>query len=106
MAGAPAQKTRRFDRGLCVGQSVSDRLMLDDRVNATALFGAGKMQGEVERRAHQCDAEDADKCRGRSKGASRQRKPRTLLSEQIVVRRLHILQTELRYEVRPVADRV
>src|ERR1700722_4484867 len=34
MACAPAQISRRFDRFLRVRQRVSDRLMLDDRMNA------------------------------------------------------------------------
>ena len=42
MAGAPAQIARRFDRGLGIGQGVSDRLMLDNRVNAASLLGTQK----------------------------------------------------------------
>src|SRR5260370_9201918 len=80
--------------------------MLDDRVHAAPLLGAGKMQRKLERRAHQRDAEDADECRGPGKCRSRQGKPRALLSQQIVARRRDILQAELRYEMRPVTDRV
>src|SRR6202035_2590139 len=36
MACAPAQISRRFDRHLRIGQRVSDRLMIDDRMNAAA----------------------------------------------------------------------
>src|SRR6202040_4388634 len=48
VARAPTQISRRFDRHLRVGQSVSDRLMLDDRMNAAAPFSPGEVQSEVE----------------------------------------------------------
>src|SRR5260370_36549901 len=80
--------------------------MLDDRVHAAPLLGAGKMQRKLERRAHQRDAEDADECRGPGKCRRRQGKPRALLSQQIVARRRDILQAELRYEMSPRTDRV
>src|SRR6266852_6718144 len=38
MACAPGQISRRFDRRLRVGQCISHRLMLDDRMNAAAPF--------------------------------------------------------------------
>src|SRR5580704_759982 len=47
VAGAPAQISRRCDRSLRVGQSISHRLMLDDRMDAAAPFGPGEVQSEV-----------------------------------------------------------
>jgi hypothetical protein len=50
VAGAPTQISRRFDRHLRVCQCVSDRLMLDDRMNAAAPFGPGEVQCEASSR--------------------------------------------------------
>src|SRR5882724_4643212 len=80
--------------------------MLDDRVNAAAPFGARKMKRELERRTHQRDAEDADESSGARERRCRQRKPRALLSEQIVARCRDVLEAELRHEVRSMTDRV
>src|ERR1700722_17212696 len=104
MAGAPAQIAYRFDRGLCIGQGVSDGLVLDDRVNAAALFSAGKMKHKLECRTHQRDAEDADKCGGRRERSGRQRKSRSRLSEQVVAGCRDVLETEFRNEVRAMPD--
>src|SRR5882724_1214740 len=106
VAGAPTEIARRFDRGLCIGQGVSDRLVLDDRVNAATLFGTSKMKRKLERSAHQRDTEDANECRGARERRSRQREPRALLSEQIVAGCRDVLEAELRNEMRPMTDRV
>src|SRR5262245_7287676 len=106
VTGAPTQVTRCFDRGFCIGQSVSDRLVLDDGVNAATLLGAGKMKRKIERRAHQRDAENTDECRGACERRRRQCEACALLSEQIMARRCDILQTELRNEMRSMTDRV
>src|ERR1700692_317284 len=80
--------------------------MLDDRVNAAALFCASKIKRKLERGAHQRDAEDPNECRGGGECPSRQREPSAFLSEQIMARCRHVLETELRDEMRPMADRV
>src|ERR1700733_1201911 len=80
--------------------------MLDDRVNAAALFRASKMKRKLERCAHQRDAEDADECSGRGECPGRQREPGAFLSEQIMARCRDVLETELWDEMRPMADRV
>src|SRR6202035_3722109 len=64
------------------------------------------MKRELERGAHQRDAEDANECRGARERRNRQREPRALLSEQIVTGCRHVLEAELRDEMRPMADRV
>src|SRR5712671_5854430 len=42
VARAPAQIPRRFDRHLRVGQCISHRLVLDDRMNAAAPLSPGE----------------------------------------------------------------
>src|SRR6516225_6662080 len=85
MAGTPAQIARRFDRGLGIGQGVSDRLMLDNWVNAASLLGTRKFKREVERSAHQRDTQNADQRSGTREGGRPQRETAALLSEQIML---------------------
>jgi len=105
-AGAPAEIARRFDRGLCIGQSVSDCLVLDDRVNTATFLGTSKMKRKLERGAHQRDAEDANQCRSSCERRSRQREPGTFLSQEIVMWCRNVLEAELRHEMRPMTDGV
>src|SRR3984893_9729723 len=102
VARAPAQISRRFDRRLRVGQSVSDRLMLDDRMNAAASFGPGEVESDVERRAQQRHAENTDQRRGAGKAGSCKREAAAFIPEKMVPRRRNVLETELRREMRAV----
>src|SRR6202035_4934620 len=95
VARAPAQIPRRFDRRLRVGQCISYRLMLDDRMNAAAPFGPGEVQSEVERRAHQGHAKNSDQRRGAGKAGGRQGEAAAFLPDKIVPRGRNVLETEL-----------
>src|SRR5215469_5992038 len=83
VAGPPAQAAHSFYRGLGIGEGVSDRLMLDNRVNAAALLGTRKMKREVECSAHQRDTKNADKCSGSRERSRRQRETAALLAKKI-----------------------
>ena len=77
--------------------------MLDDRMNASTPFNPSEVQGKIEGRPHECNAENSDQCRRAGKTGGRQSQAFTFLTEQIRSWRRDIFETKQRGEVRTVA---
>jgi hypothetical protein len=79
---------------------ISDRLMLDDGMNAASPFVTREVQRELKRRPHQCHRENSDK-RSRASEASRgQGQTAAEGPENIISRDANAFESELRQEVR------
>jgi len=104
VTGFPGQVARGLDAHLDVGQHEANVLVLNHRHRAGALVGAGKLQGDVEGRAHHTYAGRADERRSPGEGIFHHGNAIARLAHNIGRRHAHIVEMDARRDRRAMAD--